>query len=159
MIFSKLGIQETILKIKLQKETMFEHILLLLLLSVKAAETCENRYDSVCCKEDCPFCAICYKNQSLMSYSDFRENCCVETILKSGLFCNETMPPCILQIKQNNLERFIDFFKNGKLYVVIPVAVGIGLVVLFILYACFIFGSKSPPVKYKHIVGRLLDIK
>lgn len=130
-----------------------------MLLRVRGVDTCQNQYGLACCKEDCPFCTECHKNRSTSAYSEFRENCCAEMILSSALYCNETAPPCILQIKINNFERLINFFKTGKLYVVIPVSVGIGLAVLFILYSAFLFGSKTPPVKYKYIVGRLPNIK
>ena len=119
-------------------------MLILFLIIINA---CEIKYDIACCKEDCPFCGPCKANHS---YGDFEENCCSNIILNSNLLCNETVPPCILQIHMNNLNRLIEFFK-GELMIVIPVSVSLGLVVLFIFYSMCIFGNKRPPVKYKFI--------
>jgi len=90
---------------------------------------------------------------------EFQSNCCVEIILESERYCNQTIPPCILIEKINNLDRIINFFKSGNLVAIIPVSVGLGIVALFILYCWFIFGVKKPPLKYKAIVGRLQEMK
>ena len=120
---------------------------MLLFILINLIVGCTLRYDLACCKEDCPFCGRCGNS----SYEAFEENCCSNFIMKQVNYCNETAPPCILQIQLNNLNRFINFFKDEKLYIVIPVGVGIGLMLLFVMYCWFIFGDKKPPLKYKHI--------
>jgi hypothetical protein len=128
----------------------------LLFLIARGSNTCTKQSDLACCKETCPFCGPC--NYLNGSYSDFEEDCCSNIILISSLYCNVTAPPCILQIQMNNLERIFNFFKTKPLYIVIPVAVGMGLLCLFCLYSCCIFGVKEPPLKYKKIVERLPQI-
>ena len=143
---------------------MLSILLSILILSVNCAYDCTVKYDLACCKENCPFCGNCVTknlNASLSSseYVDFKDNCCEEIILDSGRYCNETVAPCIIDQKLNNFQRIIHFFKSGKLQQVIPVSIGLGLIVLFYLYATFIFGTKRPPLKYKHIIGRLKEIQ
>lgn len=131
-------------------------LVLLFILNIVWADECKNQYDLACCKEDCPFCGLCKANGT---YDEFEDNCCADIILSTKLYCNQTDPPCILQIKINNIDRIINFFKKEKLYIVIPVSVALGLIILFILYSGFIFGSKTPPLKYKYMIGRLQDLK
>lgn len=142
---------------------MLNILLLILILSVSGEYNCILKYDLACCKENCPFCGNCGTrnlngNISSLEYVEFKDNCCEEIILESGNYCNETVAPCILADKSNNLDRIINFFKSAKLQVLIPVSLTIGLVVLFFFYATCIFGTKKPPLKYKHIIGRLKEM-
>ena len=139
---------------------MLKILLCILILSVNCTQNCTNKYELACCREDCPFCGQCgTHNLSSSAYLEFQSNCCVEIILESERYCNQTIPPCILIEKINNLDRIINFFKSGNLVAIIPVSVGLGIVALFILYCWFIFGVKKPPLKYKAIVGRLQEMK
>src|SRR5438874_1339762 len=128
---------------------MLRILLSILILSVNGEYNCTNKYGLACCKENCPVCGNCGTNNpggnlSSSLYVDFKNNCCEEVILESGRYCNETVAPCILVNKLNNLDRIINFFKSGKLQAIIPVSVALGLVAIFILYCMFIFGSKKP---------------
>jgi len=144
--------------------TMLKILLAILILSVNCTYNCTKKYELACCKPSCPFCGNCgldnsNGNLSTSEYLEFGNSCCAEVILESERYCNQTIPPCILEEKLNNLDRIINFFKSGKLQLIIPVSVAIGLVALFFLYSCCIHGTKKPPLKYKHIVGRLKEIK
>ena len=140
-------------------------LILFLILTVKGTDNCTNRFESLCCANSCPFCGNCFNgnktmiNKTVSQYGEFGINCCAEIISQSNIFCNESYPPCIIINEQLNIiDIIIKFFGSGKLQYIIPVSVGLGLIVLFLLYTCCIFGLKKPPIKYKYIIHTLKDI-
>ena len=135
-----------------------------------AAFHCVVPFDNVCCKTECPYCGVCVaeSNQNnettdinYQLYDQFSNDCCVEIILKNNITCNATAgigAPCILVDRfMNDIERMINFFRTGPIYLIVIVSILMFLAAGFLLYTCCIFGKKDPPLEYKYIVNSLDD--
>ena len=130
---------------------------------------CANKFEKVCCAAECPYCGWCNKDNHEESfingtYSNFYWNCCAEVILESNLTCNSNTtnasitigPPCILDDPYTYFwEEWIDFFKNGPIYLIVIVSIILFGVALFLFYTCVIFGKRYPPLEYVYIVNSL----
>lgn len=118
---------------------------------------CINQFDKVCCKPECPYCGWCDSNNNNDNdtYGTFYYDCCAEMIIESKIICSTTIePPCILvNNHMNDLERLVDLYKNGPIYLRVIVSLIFFAVGAFILYSCCIFGKKKPPLEYKYIMN------
>ena len=119
--------------------------------------SCGMYMEDICCADNCPFCGLCYGNTYNTTNNTYignlDQNCCVENIRVRNITCiDQTSIPCINYDNKTDIDRVIDFFRHGQLYIVIPVAVLLVIAALFILYCWFWFGSqRKPPLPYAHL--------
>lgn len=106
--------------------------------------------ESVCCSNICNNCTTCGTELDLW--------CCDKTILNSDVYCEESIPPCLMYKEGSNEESNEScddcFWLNFTLLEFIIFVSISSCCAFFILYACCCFGSKKPPLDYNDIVGK-----
>jgi hypothetical protein len=127
--------------------------------------TLSNNGD-ICCAQTCSSCGGCIGNITV------DELCCATTIKNSSVYCYQSnQAPCILgndpnndqtntnqenqEDQENEIQKFVHWIRTAKTYAIVIFAVCVTLVLLFCCYACCCFGSKSPPISYELIVGKV----
>lgn len=159
---------------------MFASALLFMMMIIgNSFAQCPVRNGNVCCDNECLTCEICNPND--YEYSE----CCANLILKEENYCEEgNPPPCVLKnviyssLKVNqrlndandtntntntgdsvphdtDFKNLVEWAKNLALYQLILFIAGCTIGLLFIFYACCIFGNKKPPIKYTYLETEL----
>lgn len=121
---------------------------------------CSSTNGNLCCKTKCGgLCGNCTQGLN----ATFDSNCCSTSITRICSQEKKIRSPCLFVRKEKSnednesevksgFEEIGDWLKDQSIVLLVFISIGLLILIIIALYACFIFGKKYPPVEYERIV-------